>query len=156
MASIGFVLWYFFGEREATAATVGESGVQEVEVTVKGGYSPDDLDVQERAIWNLFKDDNAPRKFSEARERVRTQQGLRERFRRGLEESAHPLVVPQQRLDLGPESRVVPTGLVQVAHPLGADLPTGGRCWPYSCGLSCEHPPTSPRIPINPINTVVN
>lgn len=41
VASIGFVLWYFFGEREATAATVDESGVQEVKVTVKGGYSPD-------------------------------------------------------------------------------------------------------------------
>jgi len=51
----------------------------------KGGYSPDDLDVQERAIWNLFKDVDGSRKFGEARERVRTQQGLRERFRRGLE-----------------------------------------------------------------------
>ena len=41
IAAIGFVLWYFFGEREATAARVGERGVQEVKVTVKGGYSPD-------------------------------------------------------------------------------------------------------------------
>jgi plastocyanin domain-containing protein len=41
IAAIGFVLWYFFGEREATAATVDERGVQEVKVTVKGGYSPD-------------------------------------------------------------------------------------------------------------------
>ena len=38
---IAFVLWYFFGEREATAAVVNESGVQEIDVTVKGGYSPD-------------------------------------------------------------------------------------------------------------------
>jgi plastocyanin domain-containing protein len=38
---IALVLWYFFGEREATAATVNESGVQEIDVTVKGGYSPD-------------------------------------------------------------------------------------------------------------------
>ena len=40
-ASIGFVLWYFFGEREATAARVDERGVQEIKITVKGGYSPD-------------------------------------------------------------------------------------------------------------------
>jgi plastocyanin domain-containing protein len=38
---IAFVLWYFFGERERTAATLSESGVQEIAVTVKGGYSPD-------------------------------------------------------------------------------------------------------------------
>ena len=38
---IAFVLWYFFGEREATAAVVNEAGVQETDVTVKGGYSPD-------------------------------------------------------------------------------------------------------------------
>ena len=38
---IGLVLWYFFGEREKVAATVTESGTQEINVTVKGGYSPD-------------------------------------------------------------------------------------------------------------------
>ena len=38
---IAFVLWYFFGERVATAAVVNEAGVQEIDVTVKGGYSPD-------------------------------------------------------------------------------------------------------------------
>ena len=38
---IAFVLWYFFGDREATAAVVNEAGVQEIDVTVKGGYSPD-------------------------------------------------------------------------------------------------------------------
>ena len=38
---IALVLWYFFGEREATAAVVNEAGVQEIDVTVKGGYSPD-------------------------------------------------------------------------------------------------------------------
>ena len=40
-ALIVLVLWYFFGEREATAAVVNESGVQEIDITVKGGYSPD-------------------------------------------------------------------------------------------------------------------
>lgn len=38
---IAFVLWYFFGEREATAAVVNEAGVQEIDIMVKGGYSPD-------------------------------------------------------------------------------------------------------------------
>jgi len=38
---IAVVLWYFFGERERVAAAVTESGVQEIKVTVKGGYSPD-------------------------------------------------------------------------------------------------------------------
>lgn len=38
---IALVLWYFFGERKAVAATTAESGVQEIKVTVKGGYSPD-------------------------------------------------------------------------------------------------------------------
>lgn len=34
---IAFVLWYFFGERKAVAASTTESGVQEIKVTVKGG-----------------------------------------------------------------------------------------------------------------------
>ena len=40
-AAIAAVLWYFFGERQAVAAQAGEGGVQEVKITVKGGYSPD-------------------------------------------------------------------------------------------------------------------
>ena len=38
---IVLILWYFFGEREATMATESEAGIQEVKVTVKGGYDPD-------------------------------------------------------------------------------------------------------------------
>ncbi len=53
----------------------------------RGGVSPDDLSGLERDIWNLFKDVTGAQKFTEARDRVRTQQGLRERFRRGLEVS---------------------------------------------------------------------
>ena len=41
VAAIGFVLWYFFGEREATRASAAQGGVQEVKITVRGGYSPD-------------------------------------------------------------------------------------------------------------------
>ncbi len=35
---IAFVLWYFFGEREAAAATLGEGGTQEIKVTVNGKH----------------------------------------------------------------------------------------------------------------------
>ena len=38
---IALTLWYFFGERESVSAETNETGVQEIKVTVKGGYSPD-------------------------------------------------------------------------------------------------------------------
>ncbi len=59
--AIGFVLWYFFGEREATAAAVMESGVQEIKVTVKGGYSPDVIVVKEGVPvrLNFYRDETA-------------------------------------------------------------------------------------------------
>lgn len=41
VAAIAFALWYFFGEREGTAATTDETGIQQVTITVQGGYSPD-------------------------------------------------------------------------------------------------------------------
>ena len=40
------VLWYFFGPKQATAAVEGAGGVQEIKVTVKGGYSPDVIAVE--------------------------------------------------------------------------------------------------------------
>jgi plastocyanin domain-containing protein len=46
-ALIAFIIWYFFGERERVAAEVAESGVQEVRITVRGGYSPDVIVVRE-------------------------------------------------------------------------------------------------------------
>ena len=47
VAAIAFVLWYFFGPKERVAAAVGSAGVQEVKVTVKGGYSPDVIVVKQ-------------------------------------------------------------------------------------------------------------
>ena len=47
VAAIAFVLWYFFGEHERVAATLAEGGVQEIKVTVKGGYSPDRITVKQ-------------------------------------------------------------------------------------------------------------
>lgn len=40
------VLWYFFGPKEAVMASAGTNGVQEIKITVKGGYSPDVIAVE--------------------------------------------------------------------------------------------------------------
>ncbi|MBD0327464.1 MAG: cupredoxin domain-containing protein [Pyrinomonadaceae bacterium] len=61
IASIAFVLWYFFGERESVMASTGESGVQEITITVKGGYSPDVVVVREGipVRLNFYRDETA-------------------------------------------------------------------------------------------------
>ncbi|QNE42052.1 MULTISPECIES: cupredoxin domain-containing protein [Hymenobacter] len=42
-----FVIWYFFFSARQTASAVSTSGgVQEVAITVKGGYSPDVVEVE--------------------------------------------------------------------------------------------------------------
>ena len=58
---IALTLWYFFGEREKVAATVSEGGVQEINVTVKGGYSPDVIVVKENqpVRLNFYRDETA-------------------------------------------------------------------------------------------------
>ena len=44
---VAFVLWYFFFSARQTASAVSSSGgVQEVAITVKGGYSPDVIEVE--------------------------------------------------------------------------------------------------------------
>ena len=61
VALIGLVLWYFFGKREARAAKLDESGVQEINVMVKGGYSPDVIAVR-RGLpvrLNFYRDETA-------------------------------------------------------------------------------------------------
>ena len=42
----GFLWWFFFGPKQASQASV-VGGVQEVDITVKGGYSPDLIRVQQ-------------------------------------------------------------------------------------------------------------
>lgn len=58
---IAGILWYFFGEREATQAEVREGGVQEVKVIVKGGYSPDVIVVKQGVPVRLdfYRDETA-------------------------------------------------------------------------------------------------
>ena len=60
-AAVCFVLWYFFGPRRATAATVSGSGAQEITITVKGGYSPDMVVVRAgRPVrLNFYRDETA-------------------------------------------------------------------------------------------------
>jgi plastocyanin domain-containing protein len=60
-ALIGLVLWYFFGERELFSAQVNEAGVQEIDITVKGGYSPDVIAVK-RGVpvrLNFYRDETS-------------------------------------------------------------------------------------------------
>ena len=61
VAFIAFVLWYFFGEREAATATIGESGMQEIKVTVRGGYSPDVIVVKKDipVRLNFYRDETS-------------------------------------------------------------------------------------------------
>jgi plastocyanin domain-containing protein len=61
VAAITFVLWYFFGEREQTVAALGSEGLQEIEITVKGGYSPDVIVVRARVPvrLNFYRDETA-------------------------------------------------------------------------------------------------
>ena len=58
---IGLILWYFFGERERIAAATGEGGVQELRITVKGGYSPDLIVVKQGRPVKLdfYRDETA-------------------------------------------------------------------------------------------------
>ena len=58
---IVLTLWYFFGEREQISAETNETGVQEIKVTVKGGYSPDVIVVKKDVPvrLNFFRDETS-------------------------------------------------------------------------------------------------
>jgi len=58
---IAGVLWYFFGEREKVAVDIGDNGVQEIKITVKGGYSPDVIAVKQGVPVKLdfYRDESA-------------------------------------------------------------------------------------------------
>ena len=43
---VGFILWFFFSPRTATAARRTASGVQEAQIEVRGSYSPDRIEVE--------------------------------------------------------------------------------------------------------------
>ena len=58
---IALTLWYFFGERETVSAETNETGVQEIKVTVKGGYSPDVIVVKNGVPvrLNFYRDETS-------------------------------------------------------------------------------------------------
>ena len=55
IAAILFLAWFFFGPKKAREAEV-KDGVQEVRITVKGGYSPDVIRVREGVPLRLVFD----------------------------------------------------------------------------------------------------
>jgi plastocyanin domain-containing protein len=61
LALIALTLWYFFGPRERVAATTTAAGVQEIQVVVKGGYSPDLIVVKQNQPVRLdfYRDETA-------------------------------------------------------------------------------------------------
>lgn len=60
IAAIVFLLWYFFGPRKAVGAT-NKGNVQEINITVKGGYSPDIINVKKGipVRLNFYRDETA-------------------------------------------------------------------------------------------------
>lgn len=58
---IAAVSWFFFGKREGTTATTSDSGVQEIRITVKGGYDPDLIVVRQGkpVLLNFYRDETA-------------------------------------------------------------------------------------------------
>ena len=61
LLTITAILWYFFGEREKVAAGLSDRGVQQIKVTVKGGYSPDVIVVKQGVPVRLdfYRDETA-------------------------------------------------------------------------------------------------
>src|SRR4030042_5978023 len=55
LAAIAFLAWFFFGPKQAQAARV-KGNIQEIEVTVKGGYSPDIIRVKKGIPLRLIFD----------------------------------------------------------------------------------------------------
>ena len=62
LALIFFIVWYFFLSARATVSAVSSAGgVQEVDITVKGGYTPAVIEVErgKPVQLNFFRDEEA-------------------------------------------------------------------------------------------------
>jgi plastocyanin domain-containing protein len=59
--AIALLWWFFFGTRKKVVATVKESGAQEIDITVKGGYSPDVIVAQKDKPLrlNFYRDETS-------------------------------------------------------------------------------------------------
>ncbi|MGB8952017.1 MAG: cupredoxin domain-containing protein [Candidatus Aminicenantales bacterium] len=53
--------YFFFSKRKAAVAAIGDAGVQEVNINVKGGYTPDVIVVQrgKPVRLNFYRDETA-------------------------------------------------------------------------------------------------
>jgi Cu+-exporting ATPase len=47
IAVVAFILWFFFGPRKATRAKSMTGGAQEIDIEVRGAYSPDRIEVRQ-------------------------------------------------------------------------------------------------------------
>lgn len=58
---IALTLWYFFGPKDRTPAEATSGGVQQIKITVKGGYSPDVIVVKQGSPVRLdfYRDETA-------------------------------------------------------------------------------------------------
>jgi plastocyanin domain-containing protein len=61
IGAIAFVLWYFFGPKKQIHARPTQAGVQEVNILVKGSYSPDVIVVEKGRPVRLtfYRDETA-------------------------------------------------------------------------------------------------
>ena len=61
VAAVLFLLWFFFGERERVVAEARAGGVQEIDITVRGGYTPDRVVVRAGSPvrLNFYRDEIA-------------------------------------------------------------------------------------------------
>ena len=61
IALIAAILWYFFGPKKRTSAQVTVAGTQEVNITVKGAYTPDVIVVKAGSPvkLNFYRDETS-------------------------------------------------------------------------------------------------
>jgi plastocyanin domain-containing protein len=123
LGAIGWVLWYFlFSRSSAQPARVGDGGVQDVRITVKGGYTPDTIVVQagkpvrlqfyrdetadcsERVVFEDFGIDSALPAFQTTAVEFTPQEAGEFRFRCGMNMLTGLLVVEPATTDRRPSA----------------------------------------------------
>ncbi len=123
LGAIGWVLWYFlFSRGSAQAAILRDGGVQDVRITVKGGYTPDTIVVQagtpvrlqfyrdetadcsERVVFEDFGIDSALPAFQTTAVEFTPQEAGEFRFRCGMNMLKGLLVVEPATADRRPSA----------------------------------------------------
>jgi plastocyanin domain-containing protein len=123
LGAIVWVLWYFlFSHGSAQAASPGDGGIQDVRITVKGGYTPDTIVVQagtpvrlqfyrdetadcsERVVFEDFGIDSALPAFQTTTVEFTPQEAGEFRFRCGMNMLKGLLVVEPATADRRPHA----------------------------------------------------